>query len=68
MNTDTTLTPFKAFVDFVEQLEEFYGERHRPLRLYNVLIGKTEIRHKKAMKKHVDNMRDFCMENREKHL
>lgn len=65
MNTDTSLLPFKAMVDFVEQLEEFYGEKHRPLRLYNTLIGKTEIRHKKAMTKHVENMRDFCVENRE---
>lgn len=65
MNTENNLQKFQAIIDFVEALNELYSEKQRSLRLYTHLIGKTQVKHKKAIAKHVDLFRTFCINNRD---
>ena len=71
MSTDTkismdnnTLTTFKAICNFVNELANAFGAKHKSLRLYRSLINKTQIVHDTAIKKHVDVVRSFCVANR----
>ena len=65
MSTDTSLITFKAISNFTNDLEEVFGELHRPLKLYAHLINKTTISHDKPIRKHIDAFRDFCISNRD---
>lgn len=62
---DTTLLGFKALTTFVLELSSMFGEKHRPLKLYAHLLGKTTLAHDKAIRKHTDSYLDFCIKNRD---
>ena len=62
---DTSLVTFKAISNFTMSLEEVFGEDERPLKLYVHLIGKTTLSHEKAINKHIEAFRTFCVANRE---
>ena len=63
--TDTSLVTFKAISTFSISLEEIFGKKQRPLKLYVRLLKRTTLSHEKAIKKHVDAFREFCIVNRE---
>jgi hypothetical protein len=65
---DTSLIAFKAIVNFINDLSEEYGKRHRSLKLYRRLINKTQISHDKAIEKHLKAFMGFCVTNREQIL
>jgi hypothetical protein len=65
MNDDTSLITFKVICNFVNDLNSVYGLKHKPLKLYRRLVNKTQISHDRAIKRHVDGAREFCMSNRE---
>jgi len=62
---DKTLLGFKALTTFVIELSSMFGEKHRPLKLYAHLLGKTTLAHDKAIHKHTNACVDFCIKNRE---
>ena len=64
-NTDYNLIAFKAISDFVKQLGENFGDKNHSLKLYEHLINKTTLSHDKAISKHIEAFRDFCVNNRE---
>jgi hypothetical protein len=61
---DNDLITFKAIASFVTELHSEYGKRHRPLKLYVHMLNKTKISHEKAILKHINAFRDFCVSNR----
>jgi len=63
--TDYNLIAFKAITSFSNELSETFGKNNHPLRLYDRLISKTSIAHDKAIKKHIDIFREFCITNRD---
>lgn len=63
--SDYNLIAFKAITTFTNELDETFGKQNHPLRLYNRLLSKTTISHDKAIKKHIDLFRDFCIMNRD---
>lgn len=63
--TDTSLITFKAISNFTNCLSEVFGAEHRSLKLYAHLIKKTTIAHEKAILKHIDAFRNFCVSNRD---
>lgn len=65
MDTDTSLVCFKAISNFTTELGEIFSNKHRPLKLYNRLIEQTKITHEKAILKHIDGFREFCVTNRD---
>ena len=66
-STDYNLIAFKAISTFTDQLNEIFGadKMNHSLKLYERLISKTSISHDKAIKKHIDIFRDFCIQNRD---
>ena len=62
---DTSLVTFKALSNFCVSLEEIFGKQERPLKLYVRLITKTTLSHEKAIKKHCEAFRVFCIANRD---
>lgn len=62
---DTSLVTFKAISTFSSSLEEIFGKRQRPLKLYVRLLTRTTLSHEKAIKKHIEAFREFCTANRE---
>jgi hypothetical protein len=56
---------FKIIDDFVRSLSTAYGNRHKPLLLYNRLISKTKAVHDVSIRRHVSAWQKFCVENRE---
>ena len=62
---DNDLKTFGIIADFVKELNDLYGERERPLRLYAHLIEKTAIRNTQPIKKHISAFRNFCSENQD---
>ena len=62
---DTSLVTFKAISNFTTSLEEVFGKDERPLKLYVHLISKTTLSHEKAINKHIEAFRSFCMANRD---
>lgn len=64
-NTDYNLIAFKAISDFVKELGDNFGDKNHSLKLYEHLINKTTLAHDKAISKHIDAFRDFCISNRE---
>lgn len=62
---EKSLIAFRAICNFVNDLAEEYGKRHKPLLLYRRLANHTQISHDKAIKKHISIFTEFCSENRE---
>jgi hypothetical protein len=58
-------TAYKAIVNFINELNEVFGESQRSLRLYSHLLSKTSPAHKMVVAKHIDSFRKFCVANRE---
>jgi hypothetical protein len=65
MNSETYLLCFKAVCNFVNDLNDAFGNKYKPLKLYNRLISKTQICHETAIKKHLKVFTNFCVSNRE---
>lgn len=63
--TDYNLIAFRAITSFTNDLSENFGKHNHELKLYDRLIGKTSISHDKAIKKHIDIFREFCIANRD---
>jgi hypothetical protein len=66
-NSDYNLLTFKAISDFTKELGEMFAtkDKNHSLKLYEHLLNKTTLTHEKAIKKHIDAFRDFCVANRE---
>lgn len=62
---EINLIAFNSIYKFVKSLGDLYSNVHKPLALYNRLISKTTISHKKVVQKHVDCFRVFCISNRD---
>jgi hypothetical protein len=62
---DTSLITFKSISNFTKDLGEIFGSQQHSLKLYTHLISKTTLAHDKAIKKHIDAFKDFCIQNRE---
>lgn len=62
---DHSLLTFRALSNFVQDLNEVFGEKYRPLKLYQHLLGKTTLNHEEAIMKHIRGISDFCIQNRE---
>ena len=67
MSTDYNLMAFKAITTFSNELNENFGsnKQNHSLKLYDRLISKTSLSHDKAIKKHIDSFRTFCIDNRD---
>ena len=61
---DTSLVTFKAITTFSISLEEIFGKKQRSLKLYVRLLKRTTLSHEKAIKKHIEAFREFCVVNR----
>jgi hypothetical protein len=64
MNEEVSLITFRAICSFVSDLNDVYGNKYKPLKLYNRLISQTKITHDQAIKKHIAIFHDFCQNNR----
>lgn len=66
-NTNYELIAFKAISDFTKELCENFTakDKNHSLKLYVHLLNKTTLTHEKAIKKHIDAFRDFCVSNRD---
>jgi hypothetical protein len=60
---DTSLLAFKTIFCFVKELADAFGTRQHSLMLYHRLMEKTNFMHTKAVKKHLDIFRGFCVNN-----
>lgn len=58
---------FKAISDFTKELcENFVSkDKNHSLKLYEHLLNKTTLSHDKAIKKHIESFREFCVANRD---
>lgn len=65
MTTDFNLLTFKAISSFTNDLCEIYGKDYHELKLYQRLLNKTTFSHDKAIRKHIETFRNFCISNRE---
>jgi hypothetical protein len=59
------LVTFRGISTFVQELTNMFGTKHRPLLLYKRLLEKTGITLEKAMQKHIDSFKSFCVSNKE---
>lgn len=66
-NSDFNLITFKAISDFTNQLGEIFTtkDKNHSLKLYEHLLNKTTLTHTKAINKHIEVFREFCISNRE---
>ena len=68
-NKNYELIAFKAISDFTKELCENFTsnvkDKNHSLKLYEHLLNKTTLSHDKAIKKHIDAFRLFCIENRD---
>ena len=66
-SADYNIIAFKAISTFTNQLSEIFGsdKQNHSLKLYDRLIGKTSISHDKAIQKHIELFREFCITNRD---
>jgi hypothetical protein len=65
MNDEILLTGFNAICQFVKDLSDEFGKKHKPLRLYNRLISQTKFVHQEAIKRHITIFHAYCVGNRE---
>jgi hypothetical protein len=58
---------FKAISDFTKELCENFAskDKNHSLKLYEHLLNKTTLSHDKAIKKHIESFREFCVANRD---
>jgi len=65
--TNYELIAFKAISEFTKELCENFTskDKNHSLKLYEHLLNKTTLTHEKAIKKHIDAFREFCVSNRE---
>jgi hypothetical protein len=59
------LTAFNTIKTFVNELYENFGETNHELCLYHRLLEKTTETHDKAISKHLEAFRSFCIDNRD---
>lgn len=62
---DNYLKIFDIIADFVKELNDLFGEKERPLRLYSHLIEKTAIRNTQPIRKHIKAFQSFCSDNQD---
>lgn len=62
---DTDLKTFRLIANFIKELNNLFGERERPIKLYTHLIERTALVHEKPIQKHISAFRSFCNENQE---
>jgi hypothetical protein len=60
---DTDLKTFRLIANFIKELNDLFGEKERPIRLYSHLIERTALVHEKPIQKHISAFRNFCSEN-----
>ena len=65
ISDDTALLAFKAICSFVGALSDEFGNRHKPLKLYNRLASRTQITHDQIIRRHINIFYDFCSKNRD---
>lgn len=65
MTTEYNLLTFKAISKFINDLSEVFSTQQHALKLYQRLVNKTTINHDKAMGKHIEAFKHFCVVNRE---
>lgn len=63
--SDVTLIIFKGIVNFVDALNEVYGEEMQEIKLYQHLLSKTTFSHETAINKHIESFRKFVIANRD---
>lgn len=61
----SVILPFKAIHTFIMSLNEEFGTKNKPLRLYARLIEQTTFSHEQPIHKHVQAFTQFCVQNRE---
>jgi len=64
MVTDIMLLAFKAISSFIKDIAEEYGDSIHSVKLYNHLLTKTTLQHTKAIEKHYNLFKEFCVTNR----
>ena len=62
---DSQLAVFNAISKFVSCLNECYGPKQLSLQLYNTILGKTQLSHTKAIEKHIELFKTFCVKNQD---
>ena len=65
MTTEYNLLTFKSISKFINDLSEVFSNQQHALKLYQRLVNKTTINHDKAISKHIEAFKHFCMVNRE---
>lgn len=60
-----TWKSFDCINKFVGDLTDVFGTKQHSLLLYNRLLGKTNVKHMDAIKKHVQSFTDFVTKNRQ---
>lgn len=65
MMNEKTLLAFKTITEFANDLLTIFAEEQHSLRLYCRLIEHTTFSHEKAILKHVEIFREFCVKNRD---
>lgn len=58
------LALFQTLLDFVNELNDFFGKKQKPLALYQRLMVRTQIGDTHIIDRHVVAFRKFCIENR----
>lgn len=64
MTEELTLLSFKAICSFVNDLNSFFGNKQKSLKLYARLINKTPFTNEEAIKRHILCFSNFCVANR----
>ena len=60
---NTSVLIFKAITQFISELNEEFGSKHKSIALYNRLLEKTGIVHVGPVNKHIDCFRNFFSQN-----
>lgn len=63
--SDNSLVAFKAISTFTNDLGSIFADKQHSLRLYCHLLNKTTLSHDRAIKKHLEAFRSFCVDNRD---
>lgn len=64
-SNDSVIISFNSISNFITELGQEFKTKYKPVKLYCHLIKKTNLSHNKAILKHVECFRVFCVENRE---
>ena len=60
---EKNLIVFNTFSKLIEELHQSFADKHPNLNLYNRLIEKTAVVHKKAIERHITEITSFCKQN-----